>query len=188
VLKFISVVLAAVSLLLVEATPMKRELEVCPGQVIVSETFIGAESNVKLSEVFCPENVASRSLSARQNNGTVIDVCGDTCNTFCFTPSGGGPNPNDCTVISNALLFESQNVNDTFLIGTGTNNTVALSFNTCETFFVNQDPITESYCLSDWAAIVNFIAPNCQSTQNAHGGLCVAADGQWFIQVQTASA
>ncbi len=32
--------------------------------------------------------------------------------TNCFTPSGGGPNPNDCTVIADALLFESQNKGD----------------------------------------------------------------------------
>lgn len=106
-------------------TEISPEQEVCPGQVIVSETFIGADNNVKLAEVYCPENVAARSLSARQ----AVDVCGDTCrffvplfgvqfsdcpvgNTSCFTPSGGGPNPNDCTVIADAMLFYSQNVSE----------------------------------------------------------------------------
>ena len=28
--------------------------------------------------------------------------------TNCFIPSGGGPNPNDCHVIVDALLFEAQ--------------------------------------------------------------------------------
>ncbi|KAJ3712819.1 hypothetical protein EV361DRAFT_592972 [Lentinula raphanica] len=188
-MKVSSIVFATASLLLVEATPavLKREQIVCPGQVTVSETFIGADSNVKLAQVYCPENTPLEpALSARQDNGTTpLDVCGATCDTNCFTPSGGGPNPNDCSVIADAMRFYSQNVNDTFLIGTGTNNTVVLTYSTCETFYVNQDPVEQSYCYSDWATIVDYIAPNCQSTQNAHGGNCIAADQQWFIQVQT---
>ncbi|KAJ3875002.1 hypothetical protein F5051DRAFT_73682 [Lentinula edodes] len=163
-MKVSNIVLGATSLFLVKATPTiitKREQIVCPGQVTVSETFIGANSN---------------------DNGTAIDVCGNTCSTNCFTPSGGGPDPNDCTVIADAMRFYSQNVNDTFLIGTGTNNTVVLTYSTCETFYVNQDPVEQSYCYSDWASIVDYIAPNCQSTQNAHGGNCIADDQQWFIQ------
>ncbi|KIK64049.1 hypothetical protein GYMLUDRAFT_259094 [Collybiopsis luxurians FD-317 M1] len=193
-MKVTSIVLAASSLFLVNATPaiMKRDQEVCPGQSTVSETYIGANHNVKLTQVHCPENPTPerRALSSRQGNGTapVVDVCGATCNTNCFTPSGGGPNPNDCSVIADAMRYYSQNVNDTFLIGTGTNNTVVAQYSTCQTFYVNQDPVEQSYCLTDWAAIVDFIAPNCQATQNAHGGNCVAADQQWFIQVQTNTA
>jgi len=158
----------------------KREQEVCSGQVIVSETFIGKDSNVKLAEVFCPENVATQSLNARQ----VVDVCNNTCTTSCFNPAGTGPDPNDCTVIADALLFESQNSDNSFDIGTGPNNTVALFYLTCETFFVNQITVVESYCFNDWAGVVGFIAPNCQAEQNASGGLCVADDGQWFIEVK----
>ncbi|KAJ4469727.1 hypothetical protein C8J55DRAFT_492020 [Lentinula edodes] len=198
-MKVSNIVLGATSLFLVKATPTiitKREQIVCPGQVTVSETFIGANSNVKLAQVYCPENTVP-TLTPRQDNGTAIDVCGNTCSTNCFTPSGGGPDPNDCTVIADAMRFYSQNVkserialplhvkDDTFLIGTGTNNTVVLTYSTCETFYVNQDPVEQSYCYSDWASIVDYIAPNCQSTQNAHGGNCIADDQQWFIQVQT---
>ena len=32
------------------------------------------------------------------------------------------------------------------------------------------------------AALIDFIAPNCQATQNAHGGICVADDQSWFVQ------
>ncbi|KAJ3928067.1 MAG: hypothetical protein NXY57DRAFT_1041924 [Lentinula lateritia] len=183
-MKVSNIVLGATSLFLVKATPTiitKREQIVCPGQVTVSEIFIGANSNVKLAQVYCPENTVP-TLTPRQDNGS----------TNCFTPSGGGPDPNDCTVIADAMRFYSQNVtlplhveDDTFLIGTGTNNTVVLTYSTCETFYVNQDPVEQSYCYSDWASIVDYIAPNCQSTQNAHGGNCVADDQQWFIQVQT---
>lgn len=99
-MRFTSIVLAAASLLLVEANTMEKrgmypcpivsnliteaspEQEVCSGQVIVSETFIGKDSNVKLAEVFCPENVATQSLNARQ----VVDVCNNTCR-FLFLSS-----------------------------------------------------------------------------------------------------
>ncbi|KAF8884151.1 hypothetical protein BD779DRAFT_1742022 [Infundibulicybe gibba] len=73
-----------------------------------------------------------------------------------------------------------------FGINNGTNNTVALSFRSCETFFVNQDIAPLSYCRIDWAGVVDFVAPNCQATQNAHGGNCVANDQRWFVQVQHA--
>lgn len=33
-----------------------------------------------------------------------------TGTTNCFTPSGGGPDPNECHVIADALLYDSQNV------------------------------------------------------------------------------
>ncbi|KAF9067851.1 hypothetical protein BDP27DRAFT_1328159 [Rhodocollybia butyracea] len=186
-MKVTNSVFAIASLLLVNASPsfMKRDTEVCAGQVTISETFIGENSEVKLAQVSCPENEDSIiGLQARQ--APSVDVCGDPCATTCFTPAGGGPNPNDCTVIVDAMRFFSQNVNDTFSIPTGTNKTniVVLTYSSCETFFVNQIAVNQTYCFSDWATIVEFIAPNCQATQNAHGGKCLATDGQWFIQVQ----
>jgi hypothetical protein len=30
--------------------------------------------------------------------------------TNCFSPSGGGPDPNECNVIADALLYDSQNI------------------------------------------------------------------------------
>ncbi|KAJ7171204.1 hypothetical protein C8R46DRAFT_1262434 [Mycena filopes] len=103
--------------------------------------------------------------------------------TTCFTPSGGGPDPSDCAVVADALLFESQNIGPLFTVGTETNNTVVMQFASCLTFFRNQDVVPIEYCRSDWSSLVNFIAPNCQATQNAHGGLCVATNQQWFAQV-----
>ncbi|KAF9067850.1 hypothetical protein BDP27DRAFT_1448833 [Rhodocollybia butyracea] len=180
-MKVTSTVLAAAFLLLVEASSsfMKRDQEVCAGQVVISETFIGENSDVKLAHVFCPENEQSTSaLSARQ----IVDVCDDPCATTCFPPAGPAPVVDDCDVIVGAMRFFSQNVNDDFTIGTGTNNTVVLTYSTCQTFYVNQDAVEQSYCFSDWATILDFVAPHCQS--NTPGGLCVADDGQWFIQVQ----
>lgn len=78
---------------------------------------------------------------------------------------------------------------------------MVMQYATCLTFFVNQDTVPIEYCRSDWvrllfqpycfpsiftgvkqSSLVNFIAPNCQATQNAHGGLCLASNQQWFAQ------
>ncbi|KAF9062632.1 hypothetical protein BDP27DRAFT_276664 [Rhodocollybia butyracea] len=200
-MKITGTVLAIASLLLVKASSFtKRDQEVCAGQITISETFIGENSDVKLSHVSCPDNADSkRGLQARQS-AAPTDVCGNTCmpfrlalfvlsklesdpsgTTFCSDAAGGGPNPADCTVIVNAMRFFSQNFNDTFTIGTGANNTVVLTYETCETFYVNQVANNQTYCFSDWATIVAFIAPKCE---NDAGGLCLATNDQWFIDVQ----
>ncbi|KAJ7437614.1 hypothetical protein B0H11DRAFT_1935801 [Mycena galericulata] len=156
--------------------------QVCEGQVTVSEKYIGQEHNVKLQIATCPEyNSKVTTLEARQT--APLNVCGNTCETFCFTPAGGGPNPNDCHVIADALRYDSQNVGALFTVGTGTNNTVVMQYASCLTFFVNQDTIPIQYCDTAWASLVDWIAPNCQATQNAHGGLCVATNQQWFVQI-----
>ncbi|KAJ7143789.1 hypothetical protein C8R44DRAFT_864819 [Mycena epipterygia] len=156
--------------------------EVCEGQVTLSETYIGQDKNVKVQFATCPEYGSKvQTLESRQ---AAVDVCGNNCNTNCFTPSGGGPDPNDCHIIADALRFDSQNIGALFTIGTGTNNTIVMKFSTCLTFFANQDVSTLEYCRTDWASLVDFVAPNCQSTQNAHGGNCIATDQSWFVQVQ----
>ncbi|KAJ7171195.1 hypothetical protein C8R46DRAFT_1349270 [Mycena filopes] len=156
--------------------------DVCDGQVTLSEAFIGADKNVRVQYATCPKYGSQvKALETRQT--APIDVCGNQCNTSCFSPSGGGPNPSDCAVIADALLFDGQNIGPLFTVGTGTNNTVVMQYATCLTFFVNQDTVPIEYCRSDWSSLVNFIAPNCQATQNAHGGLCLASNQQWFAQV-----
>ncbi|KAJ7262908.1 hypothetical protein C8J57DRAFT_1334168 [Mycena rebaudengoi] len=163
----------------VSVTPAGSDT-VCAGQVTLSETYIGEHNNVKVSFATCPDvGSQSRALTSRQ---TVTNVCG----TNCFVPSGGGPNPNDCHIIADALRFNSQNIGAIFQVNTGTNNTVVMQFASCLSFFVNQDLGPIAYCRTDWAALIDFIAPNCQATQNAHGGNCVATDQRWFAQVQHA--
>ncbi|KAL0579090.1 hypothetical protein V5O48_002932 [Marasmius crinis-equi] len=160
--------------------------EICPGQVVNGETFIGANHDVKVEFVTCseisPQVHAARALNSRQ--GTPTNVCGAQCKTNCFTPSGGGPDPNECHIIADALRFDSENTGAIFSIGTGTNNTIVMTFRSCKTFFVNQDIGPLAYCRTDWADVLDFVAPNCQTVQNAHGGNCVAADQRWFIQAQ----
>ncbi|KAF9269737.1 hypothetical protein L218DRAFT_993736 [Marasmius fiardii PR-910] len=155
--------------------------QVCLGQVVNSEMFIGANQDVKVEFVTCPQ--PSQVLEPRQTTPPT-NVCGAQCNTNCFTPSGGGPDPNECHVIADALRFDSENIGAIFPIGTGTNNTIVMTFRSCKSFFVNQDLGALAYCRTDWAAVLDIVASNCQAPQNAHGGNCVAADQRWFIQVQ----
>ncbi|KAJ7589147.1 hypothetical protein C8J56DRAFT_30803 [Mycena floridula] len=170
--------------LIASAGPLSGRSEaICPGQKVESEWFIGEEKTVKAQSVSCPPEsfqvVKRSSLEARDTN-----VCGAPCTTHCFTPSGGGPDPNDCHIIADALRFDSQNIGPIFAVANGTNNVLSLTFATCTTFFVNQAPTsTLDYCRTDFAAVADFVAPNCQATQNAHGGLCLANDQQWFVQV-----
>ncbi|THU98210.1 hypothetical protein K435DRAFT_838230 [Dendrothele bispora CBS 962.96] len=178
----------------VAASPLVSRGDLCAGETTVSETYIGANKDVKLEQISCAAGLNSRALEARQtNNGT--NVCGANLlnykhvlgATHCFTPSGGGPDPNDCHVIADALRFEGANTGALFQIANGTSgNVVTLTYHSCESFFVNQDLGPLVYCRDDWAAVIDFVAPNCQATQNAHGGLCLASDQRWFIQVQHA--
>ncbi|KJA26995.1 hypothetical protein HYPSUDRAFT_35511 [Hypholoma sublateritium FD-334 SS-4] len=162
--------------------------DICKGSKIVTSTqFIGVDKNVKLEHITCDvitDEAAIQHGALLQPRQAPADVCGDTCTTICFTPSGGGPDPNDCHIIADALRFQSQNIAPVFTVTNGTNNILSLSFATCTSFFLNQATTPLSYCRTDFASLVDFIAPNCQATQNAHGGLCVATDGRWFVQVQ----
>ncbi|KAF9461656.1 hypothetical protein BDZ94DRAFT_1310408 [Collybia nuda] len=98
----------------------------------------------------------------------------DAGNTNCFTPSGGGPDPNECHIITDALKFESQNTGQTFTIGTGQHHRHELP--------LLQDFLPEQGLKRPWASLADIIAFSCQAPQNAHGGNCVAADQRWLVQ------
>ncbi|KAF8067042.1 hypothetical protein FPV67DRAFT_1670500 [Lyophyllum atratum] len=173
-------VLTAISA--VVASPVEAEAgAVCSGQVTVSESFIGEDRNVKVEVATCPKAIVQPRalLEGRQTN-----LCTVNCTRNCFLPSGGGPDPNDCHIIADALRFESQNTGAIFEVGTGVNNTVLLTYSSCKSFFVNQDLAPVAYCRTNWANTLDNVAVNCQATQNAHGGNCVATDQRYFIQVQ----
>lgn len=94
------------------------------------------------------------------------NLCKGTRN--CFVPSGGGPDPNECHVIADALLFDSQNVGTSFdpkvscelcmltsqsgaLFTIPANaSVVTMQFRSCLTFFVNQAGVDEQFCRSAW--------------------------------------
>ncbi|THH27893.1 hypothetical protein EUX98_g6295 [Antrodiella citrinella] len=153
-------------------------LSFCKSPVVAEQSYIG---NVQLSAIQCANFLPS--FSKRQTT-PVSNVCGAQCDTHCFNPAGGGPDPNDCNVIADALRYDSQDISEEFNVST-TNALFVLQYHSCESFFVNQAGSTDlTYCRSDWAAVIDFVAFNCQATQNAHGGLCVAASQEWFIQIQ----
>jgi len=172
----------------VSATPLVHGLstKVCDGAVTLASIWIGEAKDVEIRSVYCPNLYQPRDVQhalVQPQTASPVNVCGASCKTTCFTPSGGGPDPNECHVIADALRFDSQSIGALFDIGTGSNNTVVLKFNSCETSFVNQASGPLTYCRTDFATLVDFIAPNCQATQNAHGGICVANDQSWFVQV-----
>lgn len=154
---------------------------VCRNEEILAMYPIGKNEEVQAQVLSCSDlpNVMDRSAGQRRQT----NVCGNACTTNCFSPAGGGPNPNDCQVIANALLYDSQNIGALFNIAVG--SPIYMQYASCETFFVNQASYNETYCRTDWSSIVSYVATNCQSQQNAHGGNCVASDQTWFIQVQT---
>jgi hypothetical protein len=168
----------------VSALPFVDE-SICSGQAeIIAEEYIGEDHNVKMTTLSCSEQIQPRHILAERQ--APVNVCGAQCNTNCFLPAGGGPDPNDCHVIADALRYDSQNVGALFAIpnGNSTTNPVVMQYISCKTFFVNQDLVPLEYCRTDWASLIDFVAPNCQATQNAHGGNCVAVDQSWFVQVQ----
>ena len=78
---------------------------------------------------------------------------------------------------------------------------ITMQFRSCMTYILNQDTVPLTYCRTDWVRIstydslemifirsilqsqlVDYISLNCQATQNAHGGLCVANDQRWYVQ------
>ncbi|KAI0668775.1 hypothetical protein C8Q78DRAFT_979349 [Trametes maxima] len=159
----------------------------CAKEQVAYETYIGKDHNVKVTYSHCDDAplVAAdghelSALAKRQSS----NVCGAACNTFCFTPSGGGPNTGDCAVIADALLYDSQNVGVLFNVtATGTpTNKVTMQYQTCLTYFLNQDFFTLVYCRTEWSSLVTWLASDCNAANNAHGGLCVAQDQRWYIQ------
>ncbi|KAL7280264.1 hypothetical protein ACG7TL_005177 [Trametes sanguinea] len=158
----------------------------CTSEVVAYETYIGKDHNVKLTYSHCADGplVASdgEELAKRQSN----NVCGAACDTFCWSPSGGGPSTGDCAVIADALLYDSQNVGVLFNVtATGTpTDKITMQYQSCLTYFLNQDFNTLVYCRTEWSKLVNWLATDCDADNNAHGGLCVATDQRWYVQVQ----
>ncbi|KAI1785565.1 hypothetical protein LXA43DRAFT_1100096 [Ganoderma leucocontextum] len=162
----------------------------CASETVAHEGFIGKDNNVKFVASRCndaPHVSSNGVVSKRQSAPT--DVCGAPCNTFCFSGSSGGPNQADCTVIADALLYDGQNTGALFNItasGTPTDK-ITMQYQSCLTFFLNQDSSDLEYCRSDWSSLVTWLASDCNGANSAHGGLCVAADQKWYIQVQNTS-
>ncbi|EIW65369.1 uncharacterized protein TRAVEDRAFT_55916 [Trametes versicolor FP-101664 SS1] len=153
----------------------------CTNEQVAYETYIGKDHNVKVSYSQCDEDASTAALAKRQSS----NVCGAACNTFCFTPAGG-PSASDCNVIADALLYDSQNVGVLFNVSaTGTpTNKITMQYGTCLTYFLNQDFSTLVYCRTEWSKLVTWLSTDCAPANNAQGGLCVATDQRWYVQLQ----
>ncbi|KAI0070309.1 hypothetical protein K474DRAFT_1578234, partial [Panus rudis PR-1116 ss-1] len=152
----------------------------CQSPSVISETTIGEYGKVKVQAVHCDNADAVHGLKIAADSPPA-NVCGAPCTTYCWSPAGGGPDPNECHVIADALRYDSQNVGALFTIPANA-SVITMQYQSCKSFFVNQAGYDEQYCRTDWAAVLDYVAYNCQAQQNAHGGLCVAGDQRWFIQ------
>jgi len=157
----------------------------CESPTAISEAWVGENKDVKMTSYSCTNISGNGNSTAEESSLTkrANNVCGAQCVTDCFNPAGGGPDPNECHVISDALRYNSQNIGNVFDIPRSA-AVVRMQYASCYSFFVNQATVDLQYCRQDWAAVLDYVAFNCQAQQNAHGGLCLASSKQWFIQVQ----
>ncbi|KAI0311626.1 hypothetical protein OF83DRAFT_1068480 [Amylostereum chailletii] len=160
---------------------------VCENPTTLSTATAGKDGEVQVEYLHCSNADSIRAQSQvlrfekRQDN-----VCGAPCATNCFPGAvGTGPDPNQCAVIADALLYDSQNVGALFTMDPANNTTmITMQYQSCKTFILNQAGTPLQYCRTAWSELTNYLAQNCQATQNAHGGNCVADDQRWFVQVQ----
>ncbi|RDX40110.1 hypothetical protein OH76DRAFT_1423903 [Lentinus brumalis] len=188
---FVSLVVSATaaSAALIASAPLTE----CLHETVVSSGFIGKDHNVKFETSHCddaPHFAADGKLTGLDKRAVPSIVCDAPCNTFCFSGAGGGPNEDDCKVVSDALLFESHSTAGPLFnataAGTPTDK-ITMQFGSCLTYFLNQSPGNLTYCENDWSTLVTWLAGDCNAAHGAHGGLCVAQDQRWYIQVQNTS-
>ena len=113
------------------------DTKVCDGAVTLASIWIGEGKDVEIKSVYCPNlyqpprDVPSQHVLGQPQleSAPGTNVCSAPCRfsheflfrfqkfttpfagtTTCFTPAGGGPDPNDCHVIADALRFDSENI------------------------------------------------------------------------------
>lgn len=100
-------------------------LDSCHSPTIVSENYFGESNDVKFQVIQCANSHEAQDTTELIKDQ--VNVCGAACKytppshrsrtnffiqgtTNCFNPSGGGPDPNECHVIADALRYDSQNI------------------------------------------------------------------------------
>ncbi|KIM86519.1 hypothetical protein PILCRDRAFT_306601 [Piloderma croceum F 1598] len=187
-MQFVSIALALALLPFIKSNPVGAgDGSACVAKQILGKTFIGPNKDVIAEYYSCVTSASppevSAALATHKNGPT--NVCGLACTTHCYNGSGG-PNPNDCQVIADALLYESQNIGNNVEVGAaGPNltNYLTMIYASCKSTLVNQLATNITYCRNDWAGITGYIGANCQSTQKAKGGICVETKKKFFVQV-----
>ncbi|TFK97119.1 hypothetical protein BDV98DRAFT_607764 [Pterulicium gracile] len=189
-MKFIAVSTVLASLLTVAVATVDTSL--CTVTTDAEPIYIGENKDVLVQTASCPPSVDEVPAPAEFRAGTLLarqtNTCGAQCTTNCFAGTTDAPTAGDCSVIANAILYESQSLGNLFTInGPGAPtvpNTITMTFRTCKTFYLNQGLGTQSYCRTAWSDLVNWLNTECGAANGRHGGNCVAADQAWYIQVQ----
>ncbi|KII95396.1 hypothetical protein PLICRDRAFT_212832 [Plicaturopsis crispa FD-325 SS-3] len=173
---FSHVVMALAAVGIAEAAAVSRSAAfVCedgsPGTLLSSSVVNGKELTVH----FCPlpanrnTTAAARSTEvAARDADANYNLVGAPCTTYCYTPAGGGPDPNDCQSLANDYAGDGD-----FTIGSG--GGLVWSLGSCQVVQWNDmssGDVLYNYNTANWAGVVSYIAWNCQATQNAHGGTC----------------
>ncbi|THH20716.1 hypothetical protein EUX98_g8525 [Antrodiella citrinella] len=138
----------------------------CPDAKVEWQKTIGENNDVTVTSLSCAGGAAASGNDTRVGSidqTMPTNECGAPVTKTCFTPQGGGPDPHDCTVISDSLLYNSQQQG-------GNQFTIPPS-----------QPMVFS---AELAGKFYDLAWNCQSTQNAKGGKFVPNPDQhqFFIQ------
>ncbi|KAF7986961.1 hypothetical protein HWV62_5 [Athelia sp. TMB] len=117
----ISTVLATA--LVASASPLSTVS--CADQETLVTEYIGPQKDVLAEYYSCASapttsgnTTVTPSTTTAAKRASLPNLCGAPCTTTCYTPAGGGPDPNDCQVIVDALLFKGQNAGPLFTIGT----------------------------------------------------------------------
>ncbi|KAH7101792.1 hypothetical protein BKA62DRAFT_757098 [Auriculariales sp. MPI-PUGE-AT-0066] len=129
----------------------------------------------KEEEAFALEKLDARGVSISETTLTKrgYNACGIYCPTYCYGGAGGGPDPNHCTQLAQGWT------SGTFVVNQGV--TVYYSLASCQVLVRNLGNFGGlTYCWNDLRGVTNYIAWNCQATQNAHGGYC-PMNNEWSI-------
>lgn len=89
----------------------------CIDKQITRQSRIGFSNEVSVEHISCskaPRATSQLDIDIRKRTGgATINVCSYPCNTLC-NPGTGGPVPEDCGVIADALLYMSDNSEEYF--------------------------------------------------------------------------
>ncbi|TFK47493.1 hypothetical protein OE88DRAFT_1738413 [Heliocybe sulcata] len=115
------------------------------------------------------------------NSSAPFNLTEAPCTTYCDTPAGGGPDPNDCSYLATANAPSG-----TFTLPA--RSSLVWTWQSCQVvqsnFLEPPQNITYDYSNESWAGVIDYLAWNCQSEENAHGGSCDFYDStNTFIQV-----
>ncbi|KZS97295.1 hypothetical protein SISNIDRAFT_493458 [Sistotremastrum niveocremeum HHB9708] len=129
---------------------------------ILSEKIVDGKPLVHAA---CPVTTVEKREPETSLTKRGYDLCGAPCTTYCIGGSGG-PNPNDCSVIATDYHNDGE-----FTLTA--NNYLIWTYGSCEiSMYANGQDIVYCWDYNNLAGVINYVAWNCQSQENAKGGTC----------------